>query len=307
MFRTDNYEELLELIEDLGIPKHAFPPEKELPEDGKDFAIVIKPILESSLTIFTNLKVERLHQYHTIYSMDQYKAILVDVPIQHGQFSGIDTAALDKRMNQTSWNIHPDLQPGSTDTLFQLKALTEVADPKGKEVATLLMVKHFSLTPFEDTIPDHIDIKQYRKEMIVPVDDLDPDRISFEQASYLLSGGAIMKYQQNEGDQVKWIKLKDGGIAEFPDYNLLEVLEQMPWRSKPDIVDLMSILTDLCKGKSVPASMLINNRPIDGIIAAAPDITSTVFRDTLGKERNWKLWAEMSKHNRKDRPNRPKL
>jgi hypothetical protein len=292
MFRTENYEELAELIEQLGIPREGLPPERIITEEKKHLGVFIRADKHKNYSIFLDLEIEHLDQYRKIYKVDDYKAILIEVPITHGVYEGIDTKILDERMSKVDWYEDLTRQADGIKILIELEVLQWKNKEEATDIAHKLMIRHFANTPMEPRIPEGLDRSPYTQFINVPLSN-GTGNISFEEANGLLHGRSVMKYISGENDdRVHWIKVVDGYLKLFADFDLAEIIKQMPWATKPDILTEAAILSEMVNGKDYPAKMMINNKAVDGSIYVEPINKTIIFKNEMGREINWKIWAE---------------
>ena len=291
MIRAKDLESMAESLNHLGLPFNEFITRQEIDYSAKEFNF---NILDASLTENAVYRFCFKKENNGEYVIEDYQAKMLIVPIEHGHHAGIDTLELENLMKEIKWALFPIYKRDALLGLFEkLDQLRHSGDLTAKKIGDKLAIKYFSNTPLEEMLPLP-DKRPYEKTIIIPIHNKGND-VDIGQAVQLLQGGTLLKYldTNNESGELCWLKEDKGYLKIYSDFNVAEVVKQMPLLKQPDIVELSEILTDLGNGKPYATSLLINSRIVGGKIHVDPGNQSLEFRDNSGKTVNWKLWTKL--------------
>jgi len=294
MIRAKDLETMNEYLSNLGVPFKVLMERENVDPSLPEISISILDASEDESAIFNVI----IHKEITgDYVVHDYEAKMLVVPIEHGLYHGIDTQKLEDKMKEIKWVMFPIYKKELlADILGRVDMLRESSDPKIKDIGDKLAIKYFSNTPLEEMIPLP-DKKPYEKNILIPVFNKGND-VEFSQAVQLLRGETIIKFVDLDvnTEELCWLKEQNGYLKFYPDFNVAEVLGQMPLIKQPDLIDLSDILADMGNGKGYETSLLINSRIVAGSISVDPENKTLFFRDKTGRSVNWKLWVNMNQN-----------
>lgn len=299
MIRAKDFETLADELGNLGLPFKEVIAQEKIDTNSREINFNVLDASGSENVIY---RFSIVKEDNGDYVIDNYQAKMLIVPIEHGLYAGVDTGELDKQMQEIKWAVFPLYKNEPLINFFdKLDQLRNCGEPNAKEIGNKLMIKYFSNTPLEEILPMP-DKTPYEKTVVVPIYNNGND-VDIEQAARLLKGESVIKYLNPNSDNgdLCWLRAHNGKIVFFPDFDLAEVIKQMPFVKQPDIMELSEILTDLGNGKSYSTSLLINKRVIEGDIHVRPQSGTLEFRDKTRKTVNWKIWANNKQNKRPGR------
>lgn len=141
-----------------------------------------------------------------------YEATLLKThPIDHGVFSEIDTAELEKEMAAINWNTELSELPGLYEKILELKSSKDL---NATDVAERLEARYWTGT----AVSNFLQLEQYKVKFGKShFFDLKGDisDVTSQQAYHLLSGRFIFRFEQTltEGYKPNWFGLKENNIV----------------------------------------------------------------------------------------------
>lgn len=217
---------------------------------------------------------------------DGYRASLLQLPgLQSGLIAGIDVAALDHRLDNTNWNVSFEallaMDAHRTAIIADLIALSEMEVPEARQAAGVLMLRHWSDTELEPWSRGVIDRSRYERSFFFTENE-GLSTLPVLKAYHLLSGRpALHNNKAEKGRPSQWIKIKDGNIFRWPEFDLTVELKRIgvAGMDGPEAVDIKERLE---QGERVETALMLNATRIRVDIEANPDAKSvSVFPPRL--------------------------
>ncbi|WP_433903241.1 hypothetical protein [Sphingobacterium puteale] len=180
------------------------------------------------------------------YNLEGYTLALAQLPeIKHGNFNGVDSERLDKKFSTVNWREDKDIAFTEKNAevwfprdieLLQEELFRMTFDQEGKEVADLLMLKHWLCAPiFEDFISE----RAKERLLSLPIKAAQfSSAIQVDKAIGLLSGRPVWKELFTDQQIGIWQRLvtpTDGRPAE------LETFEAISKRELSSLFDMIPV------------------------------------------------------------------
>lgn len=292
MIRAKDLESMADSLSHLGLPFKEFMFQQKIDYTAKELNF---NILDATDSEPVNYRFTINKELSGDYSIEDYDASMIIVPMEHGRFENVNTQALENEMKEIKWALFPLYQKEALLPLFKkLDLLRNSDDKKAKDIGNKLAIKYFSNTPLENMLPLP-DKRQFEKRIIIPIHNAGND-VDMAQAVRLLKGETLLKFVDTKNDTAAlcWLKEERGYLKVYPDFDVSEVIKQMPFVKQPDIIEQSEMLASLGNGKTYPESLLINKRVVEGFISVDAAGQSLEFRDKEGKDVKWKLWRQVN-------------
>lgn len=227
-----------------------------------------------------------------LYSVDGYEITLLRVgDIRHTVAGGIDTAELEKTLEQINWGlVIPPLHtaiPEVTQTLGKLFALSAMEDKAAVKVAEELLLKYLANTPLEDGLKKIGRRKQYETDAFIEITGNAQD-LDMTEAYHLLCGRGVAKLSLAEpaSNQLCWMVLQEGKVTRLPDFDLEDGLKKLPFATALASERSVEINARLSAGEQLQGNFVLGGKRFAAFYQADPHRQEIAFFDFKGQRLN---------------------
>ena len=214
-----------------------------------------------------------------------YTATIRQVPpVEHGIYSGIDTAALEQKMGKVNWNRKGEHDPADKSTQAVLKTipdifldlgrLSESGDSKAVLLADSLKIKYWSGTLVEQSLDLTAIVQQFEKKHYFRIKGDELSDVTSRQAYNLLSGRHVLKFETAEAVPFSeyWIGLEPSGNGFshecYDEFNIKEAIGRLQVAEMKNDQSGAGLIRSLIEGDLVAAHISAGEKLIPVLLAA---------------------------------------